>query len=63
LAGANALIALGTLILGAGGLLNSVLDEMDGFAVSLVIGITVLFAGFLLTNAPRRAAVRVVEAA
>ena len=42
----------GTLILGAGGLLNSVLDEMDGFAVSLVIGITVLFAGFLLTNAP-----------
>jgi hypothetical protein len=63
LAGANALIALGTLILGAGGLLNSVLDEMDGFAVSLVIGITVLFAGFLLTNAPRRPAVRVVEAA
>jgi len=63
LAGANALIAFGTLILGAGGLLNSVLDEMDGFAVSLVVGITVLFAGFLLTNAPRRPAVHVVEAA
>jgi hypothetical protein len=63
LAGANALIAFGTLILGAGGLLNSVLDEMDGFAVSLVVGITVLFAGFLLTNAPRRPTVRVVEAA
>src|SRR5688500_14211982 len=47
LAFANALIALGTLILGAGGLLNSVLDEMDGFAVSLVAGITVIFAGFL----------------
>ncbi|HEX2382696.1 MAG TPA: hypothetical protein VHI95_08680 [Acidimicrobiales bacterium] len=63
LAGANILIALGTLILGAGGLLNSVLDEMDGFAVSLVVGITVLFAGFLLTNAPRRQAVHIVEAA
>jgi hypothetical protein len=63
LAGANVLIALGTLILGAGGLLNSVLDEMDGFAISLVAGITVLFVGFLLTNAPRRATVRVIEAA
>jgi hypothetical protein len=63
LAGANVLIAAGTLILGAGGLLNSVLNEMDGFAVSLVAGITVLFIGFLMTNAPRRSAVRVVEAA
>ena len=63
LAGANVLIAAGTLILGAGGVLNSVLDQMDGFAISLVVGITVLFAGFLLTNAPRRPAVRVVEAA
>ena len=36
---------------------------MDGFAVSLVVGISVLFAGFLLTNATRRAAVRIVEAA
>jgi hypothetical protein len=63
LAGANVLIAVGTLILGAGGLLNSVLDEMDGFAISLVVGITVLFVGFLLTNAPRRPAVRIVEAA
>jgi hypothetical protein len=63
LAGANVLIALGTIILGAGGILNSVLDEMDGFAVSLVLGITVLFAGFLLTNAPRRVPVRAVRAA
>jgi hypothetical protein len=63
LAFANALIAVGTLILGAGGILNSVLNEMDGFAVSLVAGITVIFAGFLLTNAPRRATMRVVEAA
>ncbi len=63
LAGANVLIAAGTLILGAGGVLNSVLDEMDGFAISLVAGITVLFAGFLLTNTPRRATVRVVQVA
>jgi hypothetical protein len=63
LAFANALIAVGTVILGAGGILNSVLNEMDGFAVSLVAGISVVFAGFLLTSAPRRATMRVVEAA
>jgi hypothetical protein len=47
---ANALIALGTLVTGASGLLNSVLDEMTGFAVALVVGITVLFAGFLVAT-------------
>ncbi|HEV3225967.1 MAG TPA: hypothetical protein VGZ52_04010 [Acidimicrobiales bacterium] len=60
---ANGLIATGTVILGAGGILNSVLNEMDGFAVSLVAGITVIFAGFLLTNAPRRRVMQVVAAA
>lgn len=55
MAGANAVIALGTLVLGASGLLNSVLGEMEGFAVTLAVGITLLFAGFLLaTAAPRR---------
>jgi hypothetical protein len=54
LAGGNALIALGTLVLGAGGLLNSVLDEMDGFAVSLVAGIALIFAGFLVASASPR---------
>jgi hypothetical protein len=44
----NVLIAAGTLILGASGLLNSVLDAMTGFAVTLLVGITVLFAGFLV---------------
>jgi len=63
LAAANVLIAVGTIVLGAGGILNSVLDEMDGFAVSLVVGVTVIFAGFLLTSAPRRSTMRVVEAA
>jgi hypothetical protein len=47
---ANLLIALGTFITGASGLLNSVLDEMTGFAVALVAGITVLFAGFLVAT-------------
>lgn len=63
LALANGLIAVGTVVLGAGGILNSVLDEMDGFAVSLVVGITIIFAGFLLTNAPRARTMRVVSAA
>jgi hypothetical protein len=53
LAAANLLIAAGTLILSAGGVLNSVIDEMNGFAVSLVVGITVIFGGFLLTNTDR----------
>lgn len=51
---ANALIALGTSITGASGLLNSVFDEITGFAVTLVLGIAVIFAGFLVaTTAPR----------
>jgi hypothetical protein len=44
------LIALGTLLLSAGGLLNAAVDEMDGFAISLVAGISVIFVGFLLTT-------------
>lgn len=52
LAAANLVIAVGTLVLGAGGLFNSVLDQMDGFSVSLVLGVVLLFGGFLLTNPP-----------
>jgi hypothetical protein len=44
----NSLIAAGTLILGASGLLNSVVDAMTGFAIALLAGIVVLFAGFLV---------------
>ncbi len=47
---ANVLIAVGTLVTGASGLLNSVLDEMTGFAVTLVAGISVIFAGFLVAT-------------
>ena len=50
LVAANVSIAAGTIALSAGGLFNSVVDEMDAFALSLVIGIALLFGGFLLTS-------------
>jgi hypothetical protein len=53
----NSLIALGTLITGASGILNSVLDQMTGFAVALLVGIAVIFAGFLVATAAPRPAV------
>ncbi|MDQ1397014.1 MAG: hypothetical protein QOG64_2273 [Acidimicrobiaceae bacterium] len=50
----NSVIAAGTLITGASGILNSVVDQQTAFAVTLLIGITVIFAGFLVaTSAPR----------
>ena len=52
LAAANLVIAAGTLILSAGGILNSAVDAMNAFAVSLVVGIAVIFAGFLLASSP-----------
>lgn len=52
----NGLIAAGTAILSTSGLLNSVFDEMTGFSVTLVIGISVLFAGFLVAASAPRAA-------
>jgi hypothetical protein len=51
---ANVLIAAGTLVLGASGLLNSVLGAMEAFAVTLAVGVTVLYAGFLLAVTPTR---------
>ena len=56
LALANGVIAFGTLVLGASGLLNSVLGAMEGFAVTLTVGITLLFVGFLMTNSGGRVA-------
>ena len=47
----NALIAIGTAITGASGLLNSVFGAMTAFAVTLVIGITVIYFGFLAATA------------
>lgn len=48
--GANILIAVGTSITGASGLLNSLFDEITGFAVTLALGIAVIFAGFLIAT-------------
>jgi hypothetical protein len=44
----NGLIAGGTLLLGASGLFNSIGDAMTAFAVALLVGIAVLFSGFLV---------------
>src|SRR5579872_1724921 len=57
----NGLIAGGTLILGASGVLNSVFDAMSAFAATLLVGISVIFAGFLVattTPAPPAASSR-----
>lgn len=54
LVAANALIATGTMISGASGLFTSVADETTAFAVALLLGIVVIFAGFLVAAAGRR---------
>ena len=51
IAGGTSLIALGTIMLGTGGLLNSVANEMAAFAMSLAVGSGLLFAGFLVSTA------------
>jgi hypothetical protein len=51
----NGLIAVGTLVLGGSGLFNSVLDAMTAFAVTLMIGIALVFAGFLVATTPAAA--------
>ena len=62
LAAGNAVIALGTVILSMSGLLNSALGQMKAFSVTLTIGITVLFVGFLITTSPRAAEPRALRA-
>lgn len=60
MAGANVLIAAGTLVLGGGGILNSVVGAMEAFAITLVAGVSLLFAGFLVAVTPPRPAGPVV---
>ena len=50
-AAANALIAIGTLVLSGSGTLAGRLGEDRAFAVTLLMGIVVLFAGFLVASA------------
>lgn len=54
----NVLIAAGTLVLSASGTLAGRLGKDRAFAVTLLAGIAVLFAGFLVSPSSRRARVR-----
>ncbi len=54
LAGGNALIALGTLVLSSGGLLQGVVGSDEAFALTLAIGIAVIYAGFAVASGIRR---------
>ena len=50
LAGANALIALGTLVLSSGGLVQGVVGHDEAFALSLAVGISIVYVGFVLAS-------------
>jgi len=58
LAWGNVLIAAGILVTGGSGLLNSVFDAMTAFSVTLLVGISLLFAGFVLATTDRPTADR-----
>jgi hypothetical protein len=50
LAGANVLIALGTLVLSSGGLVQGAVGHDEAFTLSLAVGISVVYAGFVLAS-------------
>lgn len=51
----NSLIALGTLVLSGSGTLAGRMGEDRAFAITLLVGIVVLFSGFLVaSNQPKR---------
>jgi len=53
LVASNALIALGTLVLSASGTLAGRLGEDRAFSVTLLVGVVILFAGFLVSSVRR----------
>lgn len=53
LAGANALVALGTVTLSSGGLLQGFVGHDEAFALTLAVGIAVIYAGFLVADGSR----------
>jgi hypothetical protein len=53
MAAANALIALGTLVLSGGGTLQGVLGHDEAFTLTLATGIAVIYAGFLVAARPQ----------
>src|SRR5439155_24846837 len=50
LAAGNGLIALGTLVLSSGGLLQGVIGQDESFVISLALGIAVIYAGFVVAS-------------
>jgi len=50
LAAGNVLIALGTIVLSLSGILSGRVGKAESFGITLAIGISVLFAGFLVTT-------------
>ena len=50
LAAANGLIALGTLVLSSGGLLQGIVGHDDAFVLSLALGVSIIYAGFVLAT-------------
>jgi hypothetical protein len=58
LAGANGLIALGTLVLSSGGLVQGFVGHDEAFTISLAVGITVIYAGFLVAEGRRAASAK-----
>ena len=53
LAAANALVALGTLVLSGGGLVQGIVGHDEAFTLTLAIGIGVIYAGFLTAEGRR----------
>jgi hypothetical protein len=53
LAGANVLIALGTLVLSSGGLVQGIVGHDEAFTLTLATGITIIYAGFLVAEGRR----------
>jgi hypothetical protein len=62
LAGGNALIALGTLVLSSGGLLQGVIGQDEAFTITLAAGIVVVYAGFVVASSAARPAASVDDA-
>ena len=54
LAAGNALIALGTLVLSSGGLLQGIVGSDESFAITLAAGIAVIYLGFVVASGKRR---------
>ncbi|MGZ8735285.1 MAG: hypothetical protein ACXW1M_08865 [Acidimicrobiia bacterium] len=54
LAAANGLIALGTIVLSSGGLAQGIVGHDEAFTLSLALGISVIYAGFLVSVSTAR---------